>query len=175
MTIDVESILRDLNRYRKAARSVQESLLANLVMLGEIPAPTFAETQRNSMLAQRFEDAGLDDVNTDGAGNVQAVLPGAKADSNILVLAHTDSVFAQDTDHTISIEENIIRGPSVGDNSLGLGRRAAPNEYALDGPYANIGADDIAGEVSGAQYQQRFGIFTSKWLTPNSSHWTLYP
>ena len=41
----VEEIISDLPAIREACISLRETLLANLVMLGEIPAPTFKELE----------------------------------------------------------------------------------------------------------------------------------
>ncbi len=113
-------ILNKIPSYCKAAESLKETLLAHLVVLGEIPAPTFEEANRIAMLQQRFSDQNLQDVATDGVGNCQAIIAGENPEKNILVVAHADTVFSDDVDHNITIEEDRLEGPGVGDNSLGL-------------------------------------------------------
>ncbi len=120
MAKSIESIMKSLPAYRDAAESIKETLLANLIVLGETPAPTYGETARMALLEQRFKDASLQDVATDSIFNCSAALPGKNAAGNILVVAHADTLFAEDVDHTISIEADHVSGPGVGDNSLGL-------------------------------------------------------
>ncbi len=63
-----------------------------------IPAPPFGEKARSEWLADRFLEAGLDQMRTDAAGNVFASLPAAKlpAESTgpvVVLSAHIDTVF----------------------------------------------------------------------------------
>ena len=120
MNNHLKHVIKALPRYRDAASAIKESLLANLVLLGEIPAPTFSEQNRLELLGERFRGSQLAQVGTDGVGNCQATLPGTPGGQNILIVAHADCVVPQDEDHTISIESDRIVGSGVGDNSLGL-------------------------------------------------------
>ena len=120
MNNQLKNIIKALPRYHDAAAEVKESLLANLVLLGEIPAPTFSEQNRIELLGERFRGSPLSQVGTDVVGNCQATLPGTPGVQNILIVAHADCVVPQDVDHTISIESGRIVGSGVGDNSLGL-------------------------------------------------------
>jgi hypothetical protein len=116
----IDRILASLPAYRDAAESMKETMLANLIVLGETPAPTFGEASRMHLLEQRFKDAKLQDIATDAIFNCSAALPGTDTTGSILVVAHSDTLFAEDVDHTISIESDSVTGPGVGDNSLGL-------------------------------------------------------
>ncbi len=98
----------------------KEVLLANLVMVGEIPAPTFQEEHRIRFLADRFKECGLDQISTDEKQNVVAVAPGSEGASSILVGAHVDTVFTTAVDHTVRMDPALVFGPGVADNSLGL-------------------------------------------------------
>jgi acetylornithine deacetylase/succinyl-diaminopimelate desuccinylase-like protein len=100
--------------------AARETLLANLVMIGEIPAPTFGEQRRIQFLQDRFTEAELTDCSTDEMGNGIGLLRGTEGERNILVVAHADTVFDETTDHTITVQEDRITGPGIGDNSLGL-------------------------------------------------------
>ena len=62
-------IIRALSRFRTAAEELRDLLLAHLVMIGEIPAPTFEEEKRIEFLCQRFSDANLQQCSTDEVGN----------------------------------------------------------------------------------------------------------
>ena len=122
MSKDFESILKQIHPNREAIHSIRELLLANTVMLGEISSPTFSEEERIRFLSNRFIEEGLHNISIDEAGNGMGVLPGKKGKKagNILVCAHADTVFSDKVDHAMSVSADIMTGPGVGDNSLGL-------------------------------------------------------
>jgi len=114
---DTLSSVRRLPSLLKGSREV---LLANLVMIGEIPAPTFDEGRRIDFLAQRFTECGLDNCSRDEVGNGLAMLPGTEGNRNILVTAHADTPFPCSVNHTLNVDIDRVTGPAVADNSLGL-------------------------------------------------------
>jgi acetylornithine deacetylase/succinyl-diaminopimelate desuccinylase-like protein len=99
---------------------IKETLIANLIMLSEIPAPTFKEAARVKLLLQRMDECGLHNVSTDEAGNGVGIIQGSNARRNILLVAHADSVYSEKADHTLSVRTDEIIGPGVADNSLGM-------------------------------------------------------
>lgn len=113
---DITGMLPDIE---KKIEEISEILLANLVMIGEIPAPTFSEEKRVQLILERFREAGLTESSTDEAGNGIAVLRGTESNGSILVNAHTDTVFPENMDHTMQVNTDSITGPGVADNSLG--------------------------------------------------------
>lgn len=117
---NLDSIVEKLPDYIDKLKSVSEVLLSNLVMVGEIPAPTFREAKRVQFMLDRFTEAELQNSSTDEAGNAVAILPGKEGKENILVVAHTDTLFSEKVDHTLTIQPNLVIGPGVGDNSLGV-------------------------------------------------------
>ncbi len=116
----MEQILESLPKLQDDIKAVREVVLSNLVMLGEIPSPTFQEADRVQFLVNRFSECGLASISTDEAGNGLAIHPGAKGDRNILLVAHTDTVFPRTVDHSMSVEKENVTGPGVADNSLGV-------------------------------------------------------
>jgi len=119
-TKSFEDILESLPYLENSVKEQKEMLLANLVMMGEIPAPTFKEDERINFLIDRFKEADLQENSIDEVGNGIGVLKGDGGDENILVVAHADTVFDKKTDHTIQVQKDIVSGPGVADNSLGL-------------------------------------------------------
>jgi di/tripeptidase len=115
-----EDILSSLTGIRKIAEDLKEILLANLVMAGEIPAPTFNENQRIEFLMNRFKEAEITKNSVDEVGNGIGILEGKKDDGNILLVAHADTVFGSKVDHTIQVQPEMVTGAGVADNSLGL-------------------------------------------------------
>lgn len=116
----VEEIIADLPEIRDVCVTLRETLLANLVMLGEIPSPTFGEEARMNFLVQRFSECGLQNTSIDERGSGFGILSGTDRERNILLLAHADTVFSERRDHTVSVRADRVSGPGVADNSLGL-------------------------------------------------------
>ncbi len=116
----INDVIEGLPRYREAAGQLREMVLANLVMMGEIPAPTFHEENRVRFLQDRFSECGLQNCSTDEIGNGFGIYPGENQDGHILLIAHADTIFDEKTDHTISLQSEWVKGPGVGDNSLGM-------------------------------------------------------
>jgi tripeptide aminopeptidase len=85
-----------------------------------IPAPTFAEHRRAEFVAQRLSRMGLTGVEVDEMPNVYARLAGTGDGPGVMVSAHLDTVFPEDTDLSSRREGTRLYGPGVGDNSLGL-------------------------------------------------------
>ena len=117
---NMEQIIGDLPAIREACLSLRETLLANLVMLAEIPAPTYKEDARVNFLLQRFSECGLTNTSTDEVGNGLGILSGKNTRCNILMYAHADTVFSERRDHTVSVYSEKMCGPGIADNSLGL-------------------------------------------------------
>ena len=96
-------------------------LLDLTVQIQQIPAPTFAETQRAQFVRGLFEAEGLQDISVDEVDNVFACLPGEGRARPLIVSAHLDTVFPIETDLTVQRKKNRIIGPGIGDNSMGVG------------------------------------------------------
>jgi len=120
MNRDFTSLLEKLPEYQEKARDLSEILLSNLVMLSEIPSPTFSETRRTAFLTERFNEYDLINCSTDEAGNALGIIPGKTGERNILIVAHLDTVFPEKVDHTVTVEPGVVSGPGLGDDSLGL-------------------------------------------------------
>jgi acetylornithine deacetylase/succinyl-diaminopimelate desuccinylase-like protein len=101
------------------------------VTIQQIPAPTFHEGKRADFVQARFFDLGLADVEQDDIHNVYGRLPGRDAGRlPVIISAHSDTVFAEDTDLTIHRANGpaagnghrsaLISGPGLADNSMGV-------------------------------------------------------
>ncbi|MFW5687941.1 MAG: M20/M25/M40 family metallo-hydrolase [Spirochaetota bacterium] len=116
----LSAILEALPRYEERLSELSEIMLANLVMIAETPAPTFSEQRRMEFLLERFNEYQLQNCSTDEAGNALGILPGEIGDRNILIVAHMDTVFSEQEDHTVTIQPGYVTGLGIGDNSLGV-------------------------------------------------------
>lgn len=91
------------------------------VAVQQIPAPTFAEKQRADFIETQFEKTGLVDVFQDEMGNVYGRLPGTKPTRPpVIISAHSDTVFAAQTNLAVKRRGNLVHGPGIGDNSTGV-------------------------------------------------------
>jgi len=103
-----------------AAAALEPWVLEQQVALCEIPAPPFAEARRAEAYRQRFVALGLRDVRIDAVGNVIGVRPGRRARPNIVLSAHLDTVFPEDTDVRVRRDGDTLVGPGIGDDCRGL-------------------------------------------------------
>lgn len=120
MSKALANILSDIPKNRDALQPIREILLANAMMIGEVPAPTNEEEERITFISNRFIEEGLQNISIDEAGNCMAMIPGSVGDNNILICAHADTVFSSKVDHAMAVTNDTITGPGIGDNSLGL-------------------------------------------------------
>ncbi len=98
---------------------LREQLIANLVMLAQIPAPSGQEQQRVRFLLDRFVEAGLPQVAADDAGNAVGLMRGRQGHRTILCVAHLDTIVPAAVDHNVLVQADRVIGPGVSDNALG--------------------------------------------------------
>jgi len=103
-------------------KAVRDIIITNIVLIGQIPAPTFKEKRRSTVFMERLAEFGVDEVTTDGYRNPIGIIHGTAPEKPpIFVVAHLDTFFEKDVDHNYTIKENSITGPGLLDNSLGVG------------------------------------------------------
>jgi acetylornithine deacetylase/succinyl-diaminopimelate desuccinylase-like protein len=93
------------------------------IAVQQIPAPTFQERPRAEYVTGQFARLGLADIEIDDMHNVYGRMAGANTNSlsaALMISAHTDTIFAADTDLTVRRENDLIYAPGLGDNSLGV-------------------------------------------------------
>ena len=114
--------LKNLTGYVDALRNMRETIIANIVFLGQIPAPTFHEKRRAIKFMDRLLENDVDECTTDGYQNPIGIIRGKQSDlSPIVIVAHLDTTFSKEIDHNYTISETTIRGPGILDNSAGVG------------------------------------------------------
>jgi tripeptide aminopeptidase len=100
--------------------NIAQEMIRLAVSIQQIPAPTFFEGQRSAFIKELFAQRNLADVTVDEAGNVFARLPGLRKSPPAIFSAHLDTVFPADTDLGIRYDGDVIYGPGIGDNALGV-------------------------------------------------------
>ena len=118
----MEPYLDKLPSYVDQIREFKETILANIVLIGQIPAPTFKEKNRTQVFLDRLAEFQVDECTTDGYRNPIGVIRGTN-DSKppIFVVAHLDTFFQKDIDHNFKIKKDSIAGAGLTDNSIGVG------------------------------------------------------
>jgi tripeptide aminopeptidase len=91
-----------------------------LILLTEIEAPPFMETNRANRFAIMLKEAGADSVWIDQEGNVIALRKGKNAKATVALDAHLDTVFPKGTDVKVKIKGDTLFAPGVGDDTRGL-------------------------------------------------------
>ena len=119
--------------YATTFRDLAQWTVEQAVAIQQIPAPTFEEKARAEYVAAQFRALGLSDVAVDDLFNVYGRLAGNASDrTGLMVAAHTDTVFAADTDLSVRREGDIIFGVGLGDNSIGVAGMLALAKWLRD-------------------------------------------
>lgn len=108
-----------IESFRRSIQNDRTTLLSDIVNISQTPAPTFDESERADLMERRFRELNVDNVYQDPEGNVVAQIKNNDGPA-ICLAAHLDTVFDRSVDHTVKINDKEIRGPGVGDDSLGL-------------------------------------------------------
>jgi acetylornithine deacetylase/succinyl-diaminopimelate desuccinylase-like protein len=117
---DVFDVHRRLADARTQLSQGDAALVERQITVAEIASPTGDEGDRASWLAARFERAGLENIDIDGAGNVIGRRRGRSDQQTVAVCAHIDTVFPRATPHAILRTGHRLVGPSITDNSRGV-------------------------------------------------------
>jgi acetylornithine deacetylase/succinyl-diaminopimelate desuccinylase-like protein len=104
----------------ESARTTENQTIADQIRICEVPAPPFKEGARAEELARMFKLNGLRNVRIDGAGNVLGDRPGTVPRPRLVIAAHLDTVFPEETNVKVSRAGSQLRGPGIGDNCRGL-------------------------------------------------------
>jgi acetylornithine deacetylase/succinyl-diaminopimelate desuccinylase-like protein len=120
--VDPATLMSDAT-VQAALDSIQRhepEMIQEQVRLCEIPAPPFKEQARAKELERWFKQLGLQDVRIDATGNVIGVRPGASPKPNIVIAAHLDTVFPEDTNVKVTRAGSVLKAPGITDDTRGL-------------------------------------------------------
>jgi acetylornithine deacetylase/succinyl-diaminopimelate desuccinylase-like protein len=148
---NLEKLVAEIDRFR-------EIIITNIVLIGQIPAPTFREKRRAETVLERMEELGTDECKADEFGNPVGVIRGTSTiKTPIMLAAHLDTVFDEDVSHNFNVSGNTITGAGILDNSAGVGvlvsmpeiiRRldlTFESDIVLAGVVESIGAGNLGG------------------------------
>lgn len=97
-----------------------DRFVADLIMLTEIPAPSFGEGPRAEAFAKLLREVGLEEVGLDGAGNAIGLRRGERSAPLTAIAAHLDTVFPAETDVKVKRMGTRLIAPGIGDDTRGL-------------------------------------------------------
>ncbi|MGD9309639.1 MAG: peptidase dimerization domain-containing protein [Desulfosarcina sp.] len=118
----MEKYLDGLTTYVDQIRKIREIIISNIVLIGQIPAPTFHERRRAENLVERLSEFNSDECIIDDYGNPVAIIRGAASEKqSIFVVAHLDTFAETQTDQHYEVTDKIISGVGVSDNSAAVG------------------------------------------------------
>ncbi len=111
--------------YRAAAAQLDrehDRIVEEIVKLTEIPAPPFKEAKRAAAYREMLAEAGLTDVEIDAEGNAMGLHRGTgPAGGPVIVLAaHLDTVFPEETNVKVRREGTRLHAPGIGDDTRSL-------------------------------------------------------
>lgn len=104
----------------KIIENIENETTQDLINLTEIPAPPFNEMQRASHFKMLLEKAGADKVWIDEEGNVLALRKGSSGEGVVVLDAHLDTVFPEETNVTVQHKGDTLYAPGIGDDTRGL-------------------------------------------------------
>ncbi|MGM0380902.1 MAG: M20/M25/M40 family metallo-hydrolase [bacterium] len=146
----------DIEKYKARVENDRMTLLSDVVNISEVPAPTGEEDARAEILIQKFREIGVDNVYRDSEGNVVAHAKERDVPA-VCVTAHLDTVFEKSVNHTVTIDDQFISGPGVGDDSLGLAtllsmRRLLPENEPGNLIFVATTGTEGRGNLKGSRY-----------------------
>ncbi len=118
----MEEIIKKLPSFVNAVKKIKETIITNIVFIGQTPSPTFQEQHRTQQLMERLVETGVDECTTDGYQNPIGLIRGTSDKKPpIFAVTHLDTFFEKDIDHNFMVKKNSITGPGILDNAVGVG------------------------------------------------------
>jgi acetylornithine deacetylase/succinyl-diaminopimelate desuccinylase-like protein len=117
------SLLVKKKKIQQAFKYIDElepQTLKDHIYLNEIPAAPFKEGKRAEAYKELLEQAGAEKVWIDEVGNVIALKSGTEGSRTVVLDAHLDTVFPEETDVTVQLKGDTLVAPGIGDDTRGL-------------------------------------------------------
>ena len=165
----LDSYLEKLPSIVDAISAIKEIIIANIVLIGQVPSPTFKEENRIRIFMERLAEAQIEECTTDAYGNPIGIIKGTSdTKPPIFVVAHLDTFFGEDVDHNFTVKKRTITGPGILDNSLGVAVMASLPEI-LRALNLSFGSDIVlVGDIQSVGRGNLRGIrnLLKTWPTP---------
>lgn len=119
---EIQRLLAD-PRIQEAFRLIEEgdeTTIADLIELTEIPAPPFMEQVRGQRFLQKMIDLGVDSAWIDEEGNALGLRRGTGDGPVLALTGHLDTVFPEGTDVSVEQRGDTLFAPGISDDTRGL-------------------------------------------------------
>lgn len=126
LALDIGDIYKDIIQNKKVKEGLSfikedhENTIREQKEICSIPSPTFKEEVRGKDFFNRLKNLGLENVVTDEVGNVFGIRKGAGLGPKLLIAAHLDTVFDENTDTTVKERYDRLYAPGISDDTRGL-------------------------------------------------------
>lgn len=118
----MDNLLEKLPAYVERLKAIKETIITNIVLIGQKPSPTFKEKARIKAFMERLSEFQVDECTTDGYRNPIGIIRGqSPTKPPIFLIAHLDSLFDKDIDHNYVVKKSTITGAGIMDNAIGVG------------------------------------------------------
>ncbi|MGG3571688.1 M20/M25/M40 family metallo-hydrolase [Bacillus gobiensis] len=123
---DIRAVFEDLSNDLKVKKGLEflkadnDQTTTDQIELTEISAPTFYEDARGQRYAEKLKELGLQQIETDEAGNVFGLRPGTGNGPKLVICAHLDTVFPAETDVKAAVKDGKVYAPGISDDGRGL-------------------------------------------------------
>src|SRR5687768_12675201 len=97
-----------------------EAITDEHIHICSIPASPFGEQARAEYLSDKFSKLGLSEVEIDEEGNCLGLIKGASLSPLIVVSAHLDTVFPEETNFSVVRRDDRLFAPGIADDGCGL-------------------------------------------------------
>jgi len=119
--VDAIAALPEVRAARAWLERFDGETLAWQRAIAAVAAPTGSERRRADVVAARFAEVGIGAVRRDDAGNLIGCWGGdGTASAGVVIAAHLDTVFPEETDLTVRQHGARLIGPGISDNARGL-------------------------------------------------------
>ena len=154
----MNNYLDKLLYYVEQIRAIREIIISNIMLVGQIPAPTFSETGRAERLVERFAEFQMDESLIDDFGNPIGIIRGTTfSKPPIFIAAHLDTFSDIEENQLYEVSDTCISGIGVSDNSAAVGVLASlpeifrrldltfESDIVLTAPTQSLGKGNLKG------------------------------
>jgi hypothetical protein len=96
----MNEFLKNLPMLVDEIKALKDTIITNIVLIGQIPAPTFKEKRRSSLFQERLAEFGVDEVTTDGYRNPIGIIRGTAPEKPPIFVGPTWIPFLKGTSFT---------------------------------------------------------------------------
>lgn len=99
----MDTFLEKLPSFVETIKSIKETIITNILLIGQMPSPTFKESRRVNIFMERMAEFQVDECTTDGYRNPIGIIRGTSSSKPpIFIVAHLDTHLGKDIDHYFS-------------------------------------------------------------------------